>query len=750
MIKYGFAQKRIHIGNPPVDGGWKQVVAKKSNRSLVKGGIEYRLQGKWIRQLPIKSGERILGISLGLLCSFFSFGLAPVFSKRVLQLMTGRQVLRVFQQVVLEEPPVLPPPPPPRQPKPVVVPDPVVEPVIEPEPILPPPPPIEVVLLPPSEQEVLLFLQHCGAVVDGLFDPNHPVDAHELVRKEKAFIAENQEAFQRLAAVDEHWTTYRSVLALLMGDLSHAERVDFAEAIGNAVGEAFVKYPQTIEEFIVLLDGVDVLPWQLALAIEWRLIEGVEQELLVDLPIEKLTPLLNHMALHQEENLELPDENGNTMLHHAIGRGNTPFACLLISLGVSLTDKNARDCTPLDLLKDLPIESRQQIVQEILKREMVEKQEVAADPQEDNGLKAGLSKKIRLGKHLNKIDLWNKKWVQKKFGGRVIPEKWAKVGTLFDFTARIYRLHEEEMHFEEAKAHLNLEIKAAEDNAAGAENPLVKAENLKIVNQKQAALKRIEEELEVAKRKGILDVAEAAAPFSAQILRFIPRTADSVAKWMPGLSALTCGFSVYKGWGAIQEMEEKMKTMHLSLEQLNMELARIEQLCGYVIGDTLVDRILHFKREEIGTKMRFLERQIGQAGMRKQVEEWANWATWFKYVPMAVAYAYPPAGVAATVVGAVGFSTFAVDAYQYWENYGQMNESDFAPLMVADYEKRLPAMAMRLGKSSEQFKDELDAMMKHLQPHEEAFLNATLIPKDREVEDPAAMHRAGILNYILN
>lgn len=858
MVKYGFAQKRISFGHPPTGAGWKQVAAKKPAPSFAKAGVEYRFQGKWIRHIPIKSGERILGIALGLLCSTFSLGLAPVFSKRVVRWITGRQVLRVFQKVMKVEhkpapyqplpftPLYVPPKPHPRptphftqsptllslsapivaalhrqapiitpplalpapivtippQPKPfftqaqpfvdlstpieitfprpapivtqakplLALPAPIVtsppQPKLDftqaqsslprPIPALPKAPPFEPILYTPvivhlpklTDEGVTEFLQHCGKVVDALFAENNP---QELVKRELAYIGENREIFRELTKIEEHWKIYRSVIALLMGSLSHEQRVDFAYEIGNILEDSFEGYPKTQKEVALALAEADAeLPPSLALAIEWRLIEGIEQDLLYELPIEKISPVLEHLALHQAENLEIPDANGNTLLHHAIGQGKTPLACLLIRLGVSLQDKNENRATPVDLIKDLSESDRHLIVQEIISREIVEKQDEVKEAKEEFGVGAGLSKKIRLGKHLNKIGLWNKKWIRKRFHGKAIADKWVNIGSLFDFTARIYKLYEEETRFEAVKDQLNQEYKQIEALANQTEDPMDKATLLKRLKEKQAALYQIQHDIDEAKRKGVIDVAESAAPFGAQILRFIPKTADSVARWMPGLSALTSGIAVYKGWEAIQEMDDKIKTMQQSFEQLKKEQEQTDQLRSISIPDSLIERVLRLKSAEIGTKMQFLEGRIGQADLRKQVEEWANWATWFKYVPMAAAYVFPPVGVAALAVGAVGFSTVAVDAYQYWENYGQMNENDFAPLVVADYEQRLPVIAMRLGKPAEQLKGELDEMMKGMHSQEQAWLCEAIQHPFKEGEDSEAELRAGILNYILN
>lgn len=79
--------------------GWHKVPFKPGKECQIEGR-NYQIIGKMERHLPIGSGGRIGGIALGILCTIATLGLAPLFSKQVRQLFTGRQVQVVVQEVL--------------------------------------------------------------------------------------------------------------------------------------------------------------------------------------------------------------------------------------------------------------------------------------------------------------------------------------------------------------------------------------------------------------------------------------------------------------------------------------------------------------------------------------------------------------------------------------------------------------------------------------------------------------------------
>lgn len=79
--------------------GWHKIPFKPGKECQIEGR-NYQIIGKMERHLPIASGGRIGGIALGILCTIATLGLAPLFSKQVRQLFTGRQVQVVVQEVL--------------------------------------------------------------------------------------------------------------------------------------------------------------------------------------------------------------------------------------------------------------------------------------------------------------------------------------------------------------------------------------------------------------------------------------------------------------------------------------------------------------------------------------------------------------------------------------------------------------------------------------------------------------------------
>lgn len=74
--------------------GWQKVAEKNPNKTYQINGHSYKVVAKMERH-HVSLG----GIALGLLCTIGTLGLAPLFSKNVRQLFTGRQVLRVVEEV---------------------------------------------------------------------------------------------------------------------------------------------------------------------------------------------------------------------------------------------------------------------------------------------------------------------------------------------------------------------------------------------------------------------------------------------------------------------------------------------------------------------------------------------------------------------------------------------------------------------------------------------------------------------------
>ena len=88
--------------------GWNDVSKKNPNKTYQINGHTYKVLAKQERRLPLFSIERLACIGLGLVCTLGSLGAAFFFSKCVRQLISGRQVRRVVEEVL---PPVDPPKP---------------------------------------------------------------------------------------------------------------------------------------------------------------------------------------------------------------------------------------------------------------------------------------------------------------------------------------------------------------------------------------------------------------------------------------------------------------------------------------------------------------------------------------------------------------------------------------------------------------------------------------------------------------
>ncbi|CRX37834.1 hypothetical protein [Estrella lausannensis] len=86
----------VDMASAPSDNkeGWRKVSEKNPNKTYQINGHSYKVVAKMERR-----HQTMGGIVLGLLCTIGSLGLAPLFSKSVRQLFTGRQVLRVVEEV---------------------------------------------------------------------------------------------------------------------------------------------------------------------------------------------------------------------------------------------------------------------------------------------------------------------------------------------------------------------------------------------------------------------------------------------------------------------------------------------------------------------------------------------------------------------------------------------------------------------------------------------------------------------------
>lgn len=99
--KLGFQQRFYQMEGQSLDDNWKNAESRPVNqgRFRVIEGKQYEVTNQLERYLPFHSAQRIKGIILATVLSIGSLGLAPLLSKSVRELFTGRQVLRVLKEV---------------------------------------------------------------------------------------------------------------------------------------------------------------------------------------------------------------------------------------------------------------------------------------------------------------------------------------------------------------------------------------------------------------------------------------------------------------------------------------------------------------------------------------------------------------------------------------------------------------------------------------------------------------------------
>ena len=84
--------------NVSVSEGWMNANARNTGKIYIIKGHQYVTVAKKERHLPFFTLQRIAGIVLGLFLSIISFGTAPLLSKTVRQMFSGRQILRIMRR----------------------------------------------------------------------------------------------------------------------------------------------------------------------------------------------------------------------------------------------------------------------------------------------------------------------------------------------------------------------------------------------------------------------------------------------------------------------------------------------------------------------------------------------------------------------------------------------------------------------------------------------------------------------------
>lgn len=78
--------------------GWRNASVKKAEKIYTINGVKYMTLAKKERYLSFFTIQRIAGIVLGLFLSIISVGAAPMFSKSVWQMFSGRQTLKIMRK----------------------------------------------------------------------------------------------------------------------------------------------------------------------------------------------------------------------------------------------------------------------------------------------------------------------------------------------------------------------------------------------------------------------------------------------------------------------------------------------------------------------------------------------------------------------------------------------------------------------------------------------------------------------------